>query len=69
VPAATSMTGKDTGLDANTAFANFTGKTTIAITNASGAIVQRVDIDFGAGTMTVNGVSGPSFTNTNFTAS
>ena len=70
VPAPNSMTGKDTGLDANTAFANFTGKTTIAITNAAGAIVQRVDVDFGpgpgAGTMTVNGVAGPTFTNTNF---
>ena len=66
VPAPNSMTGKDTGLDANTAFANFTGKTTIAITNAAGAIVQRVDVDFGAGTMTVNGAAGPTFTNTNF---
>jgi len=66
VPAPNSMTGKDTGLDANTAFANFTGKTTIAITNAAGAIVQRVDVDFGAGTMTVNGAAGPAFTNTNF---
>jgi flagellar hook-associated protein 1 FlgK len=68
VPAPNSMTGKDTGLDANTAFANFTGKTTIAITNAAGAIVQRVDVDFGAGTMTVNGAAGPAFTNTNFLA-
>lgn len=72
VPAPNSMVGKDTGLDANTAFANFTGKTTIAITNAAGAIVQRVDVDFGpgpgAGTMTVNGVAGPTFTNTNFIA-
>ncbi len=72
VPAPNKMTGKDTGLDANTAFANFTGKTTIAITNAAGAIVQRVDVDFGpgpgAGTMTVNGAAGPAFTNTNFLA-
>jgi flagellar hook-associated protein 1 FlgK len=66
VPAPNSLTGKDTGLDANTAFANFTGKTTIAITNAAGAIVQRVDVNFGAGTMTVNGAAGPAFTNTNF---
>jgi flagellar hook-associated protein 1 FlgK len=68
VPAPNSMTGKDIGLDANTAFANFTGKTTIAITNAAGAVVQRVDVDFGAGTMTVNGAAGPTFTNTNFIA-
>jgi flagellar hook-associated protein 1 FlgK len=72
VPAPNSMTGKDIGLDANTAFANFTGKTTIAITNAAGAVVQRVDVDFGpgpgAGTMTVNGAAGPTFNNTNFIA-
>lgn len=68
VPAANSLNGKDTGLDANTAFANFTGKTTIAITDATNAIVQRVDIDFSAGTMTVNGAAGPAFTNTNFLA-
>ena len=71
VPAPSSMTGKNTGLDPATAFKNFTGKTTIAITNAAGAIVQRVDIDFGpgpgAGTMTVNGAAGPTFTNANFT--
>lgn len=66
VPAPNSMTGKDTGLDAATAFKNFTGKTTIAITNAAGAVVQRVDVDFSAGTMTVNGATGPTFTNTNF---
>jgi flagellar hook-associated protein 1 FlgK len=72
VPAPNSMTGKDIGLDANTAFANFTGKTTIAITNAAGAVVQRVDVNFGpgpgAGTMTVNGAAGPAFNNTNFIA-
>jgi len=66
VPAPNQMVGKDTGLDANTAFANFTGKTTIAITDANSAIVRRVEIDFTAGTMTVNGAAGPAFTNTNF---
>ncbi|MEJ2816324.1 flagellar hook-associated protein FlgK [Caulobacter sp. CCG-8] len=66
VPAPNSMTGKDLGLDANTAFANFTGKTTIAITDPNSAIVRRIDIDFGAGTMTVNGAAGPAFINTNF---
>jgi flagellar hook-associated protein 1 FlgK len=66
VPAPSSLTGKNTGLDAATAFNNFTGKTTIAITDASGVIQQRVDVDFGAGTMTVNGATGPTFTNANF---
>lgn len=68
VPAPSTMTGKKTGLDANTAFANFTGKTTIAITDANNAVIQKVDIDFDAGTMTVNGAAGPAFTNTNFLA-
>jgi flagellar hook-associated protein 1 FlgK len=66
VPAPSAMTGKNTGLDAATAFNNFTGKTTIAITNAAGVVQQRVDVDFSAGTMTVNGVTGPTFTNANF---
>jgi flagellar hook-associated protein 1 len=68
VPAPAAMNGKDTGLDAATAFNNFTGKTTIAITNAAGVIQKRVDIDFTAGTMTVDGLPGPAFTNANFTA-
>lgn len=68
VPAPSRLTGKDTGLDAATAFANFTGKTTIAVTNAAGVIQRRVEIDFTAGTTTVDGVAGPSFTNTNFIA-
>ncbi len=66
VPAPAAMTGKDTGLDADTAFKNFTGKTTIAITNAAGVIQKRVEIDFTAGTTTVDGLPGPAFTNTNF---
>jgi flagellar hook-associated protein 1 FlgK len=68
VPAPASLTGKNTGLDAATAFSNFTGKTTIAITDASGVIQKRVAIDFDAGTMTVDGLPGPAFTNANFTA-
>jgi flagellar hook-associated protein 1 FlgK len=67
VPAPATMTGRDTGLDSDSAFKNFTGKTTIAITNAAGVIQRRVDIDFTAGTMTVNGAAGPAFNNTNFT--
>lgn len=68
VPAPATMTGRDTGLDSDSAFKNFTGKTTIAITNAAGVIQKRVDIDFTAGTMTVDGLPGPAFNNTNFTA-
>lgn len=68
VPAPTSLTGRNTGLDAQAALTGFTGKTTIALTNASGVIQRRIDIDFDAGTMTVNGAAGPAFTPANFLA-
>ncbi len=66
VPAPTSLTGRNTGLDATTAFSGFTGKTTIALTDSSGVIQRRIDVDFTAGTMTVDGAAGPSFTPGNF---
>ncbi len=68
VPAPSSLTGRNTGLDEATALDRFTGKTTIAITDASGVIQRKVEIDFDLGTMTVNGAAGPSFTNTDFIA-
>ena len=34
---------------------NFTGKTTIAVTDSSGNLVSRVDVDFDAGTLSVDG--------------
>jgi flagellar hook-associated protein 1 FlgK len=66
VPAPTTLTGRDTGLDEPTALDHFTGKTTIAITDSAGVIQRRIDIDFDTGSMTVNGAAGPSFTNTDF---
>jgi flagellar hook-associated protein 1 FlgK len=68
VPAATVLNGRDTGLDDESAATGFTGKTTIALTDSSGVIQRRIDIDFDAGTMNVNGVSGPSFSPADFTA-
>jgi len=68
VPAPTALTGRDTGLDEPTALDHFTGKTTIAITDAAGVIQRRIDVDFDTGSMTVNGAAGPSFTNTDFIA-
>jgi flagellar hook-associated protein 1 FlgK len=53
-PPPTSLTGRDTGLLSSDAL-NFTGKTTIAVTDSSGNLVSRVDVDFGAGTLSVNG--------------
>ena len=53
-PPPTSLSGRDTGLLSGDAL-NFTGKTTIAVTNSSGNLVSRIDVNFGAGTMSVNG--------------
>jgi len=66
VPAPSSLSGRNTGLDATAAMTGFTGKTTIALTDSSGVIQRRIDIDFSAGTMTVNGAAGPAFTPANF---
>ncbi|PVM92544.1 flagellar hook-associated protein FlgK [Caulobacter radicis] len=66
VPAPATMTGRDTGLDATTALTGFTGKTTIALTNSAGVIQRRIEVDFSAGSMTVDGVAGPAFTPANF---
>ncbi len=51
-PPPTSLTGRDTGLLSGDGL-NFTGKTTIAVTDPSGNLVSRVDVDFGAGTLSV----------------
>ncbi|MBN9319000.1 MAG: flagellar hook-associated protein FlgK [Caulobacterales bacterium] len=55
VPAPASLTGRNTGLDATEAFANFTGKTNIVVTNASGVVQRRVLVDFDAQTMSLDG--------------
>ena len=68
VPAPESLTGRNTGLDEATAMSGFSGKTTIALTDSSGVIQRRIDVDFDAGTMTVDGAAGPTFTNTDFIA-
>jgi flagellar hook-associated protein 1 FlgK len=65
-PAPTSLTGRDTGLDLPTAVSGFTGATTVAIVNAAGVVQRRVDIDFTAGTMSVDGGAASAFTPANF---
>ncbi|MEI9929642.1 MAG: hypothetical protein WDM89_03490 [Rhizomicrobium sp.] len=57
------MNGRDTGL-LSTDSLNFTGKTTIAVADSSGNLVSRVDVDFDAGTISVDGGTATSFTNT-----
>jgi flagellar hook-associated protein 1 FlgK len=53
-PPPTSLTGRDTGLMGSDAL-NFSGKTTLAVTDPSGNLVSRVDVDFDAGTLSVDG--------------
>jgi flagellar hook-associated protein 1 FlgK len=65
-PAPTSLTGRDTGLDLPTALSGFTGKTTVAIVNAAGVVQRRVDVDFDAGTMSVDGGAPGAFTPATF---
>ncbi len=53
-PPPSSLTGRDTGLISSDAL-NFTGKTTLAVADSSGNLVSRIDVDFGAGTLSVDG--------------
>ncbi len=53
-PPPTALTGRDTGL-LSTDSLGFTGKTTIAVTSAGGNLVSRVDVNFTAGTLSVDG--------------
>jgi len=53
-PPPTSLDGGNTGLLSTDAL-NFSGKTTVAVADANGNLVSRVDVDFGAGTLSVDG--------------
>jgi flagellar hook-associated protein 1 FlgK len=67
VPPPTSLTGRNTGMmDEASALANFSGQATVAIVDPSGVIQQRVDIDFTAQTMTVNGGTPSAFSPATF---
>jgi flagellar hook-associated protein 1 FlgK len=54
VPPPASMEGRNTGLLSGDAL-NFTGKTTVAVADPSGNLVSRIDVDFDAGTLSVDG--------------
>jgi flagellar hook-associated protein 1 FlgK len=58
VPPPSTMEGRDTGLLSTDAL-NFSGKTTIAVASADGDMVSRIDVDFDAGTLSVDG-GGPT---------
>jgi flagellar hook-associated protein 1 FlgK len=53
-PAPNVLSGSNTGMLATDAL-NFTGRTTLAVTNYEGRLVRTVDVDFSAGTLSVNG--------------
>lgn len=53
-PPANTLTGRDTGLLGTDAY-GFTGKTSFVVVDQTGALVRRVDVDFDAGTYSVNG--------------
>ena len=62
-PPPTTLSGRDTGLLSSDAL-NFTGKTTIAVADSSGNLVSRIDVDFSAGTLSVDGGTAVSIGNT-----
>ena len=62
-PPPQTLSGRNTGLD-GADLHNFSGATTLAVTDASGALVRRVDIDFDAGTLSVNGGAATAIGNT-----
>jgi len=68
-PARSALEGRDTGLDLPTAVGGFTGQTTLAITNATGVVQRTVQIDFSAGTLSVDGGPTTAFTPANFLTS
>lgn len=55
VPAPASLTGRDTGMDLSTAVGGFSGRTSVVIVNSAGVVSRQVDIDFDAGTMSIDG--------------
>ena len=66
VPPPTSLTGSNTGLDLPSAVSGFTGKTTIAEVKSDGTLDHRIDIDFTAKTISVDGGAATAFTSSTF---
>ncbi|NBB16976.1 flagellar hook-associated protein FlgK [Caulobacter sp. SLTY] len=66
VPPPASLTGRNTGLDLPTAVSGFSGTTSLAIVSPNGTLQRQVDINFSAGTMSVDGGAATAFTPANF---
>lgn len=69
VPAPSSLTGRNTGLDLPTAVSGFTGKTNIGVVGAGGLLQRQIAVDFDAGTMSVDGGPATAFTPGTFLSS
>lgn len=68
-PAPASLTGRDTGMDLSTAIGGFSGRTSVVIVDSAGVVSRQVDIDFDAGTMSIDGgVTTTGFTPASFMA-
>ena len=69
-PAPAVLTGRATALSQGEAFGGFTsGRTAVAVTDASGAVTRRVDVDWAAGTLSVNGGAATAFSASSFVSS
>ena len=70
VPAPATLSGRATALTQTEAFSGFTsGRTAVAVTNAAGVVTQRVDVDWAAGTLSVNGGAPTGFSPSTFVSS
>lgn len=62
-PPPATLRGRETGLLTGDAL-GFSGRSTIAVTDAGGVMTRRIDVDFTAGTLSVNGGAPVAFTGT-----
>ncbi len=67
-PPPATMAGRNTGLDLPTAITGFSGTSTIAIVSPTGLLQRKIDVDFTAGTMSVDGGPAAAFTPASFLA-
>lgn len=59
-PAPANLRGRETGLTAGDAL-GFSGRSTVAVVDPGGTLTRRIDIDFTAGTLSVNGGAPAAF--------
>ena len=65
-PAPPSLTGRQMGMDLQTAMSGFSGTTTLALLDSSNVTQHKLAIDFTTGTMTLDGGLATSFTPASF---